>query len=151
VFRDGDREYLIRVWLREPTETDMAVDESRVAGEWNGEYYVSFGHDLNGRNWEDAVRYGFVSAGGGTWYSQTLRMLQPNGRVWVNVPGGVGYVGVGVVQEPSVKVDEFLVDGPTGDRVPIAQMPLKGRRIRRARSRSSRIRVCGRRSGRVLS
>jgi Endonuclease NucS len=83
VFRDGDREYLIRVWLREPTETDVVVDESRVGGDWNGEYYVSFGHDPNGRNWDGAVKYGFVSAGGGTWYSQTLRMLQPNSRVWV--------------------------------------------------------------------
>lgn len=53
-------------------------------------------------------------------------MLQPNSRVWVNVPGGVGYVGVGVVQGPSVKVDEFLVEGPSGDRVPVTQMPLKG-------------------------
>lgn len=60
------------------------------------------------------------------WYTQTLRLLNPGDRVWVNVPGGVGYVGVGIVEEPSVKVDKFLVDGPDGKRVPILDMPLKG-------------------------
>ena len=36
---------------------------------------------------EDAVKYGFVSAGGGRWYSQTLRGLPVGARVFVNIPG----------------------------------------------------------------
>lgn len=124
VFRDGDREYLSRVWLREPTEVDAGAEETRRDADWNGEYYVSFGHDSHGRNWEDAVKYGFFSAGGGTWYSQTLRLLEPNARIWVNIPA-TGYVGVGVVEAPSVKVDEFLVDVPGKGQVPITQAPLK--------------------------
>lgn len=124
VFRDGDREYLSRVWLREPTEVDARVEETRRDAEWNGEYYVSFGHDPQGRNWDDAIKYGFVSAGGGTWYSQTLKMLEPNSRIWVRIPS-VGYVGVGIVEAPSVKVDQFIVDVPGQGKVPITKAPLK--------------------------
>ena len=127
VFKGGDREYLTRVWLREPTYDDTVVDDPRLTRNWNGEYYVSFGQNpQEGRLWEDAVKYGFVSAGGGMWYTQTLRMLQPGNRIWVNVPGGVGYVGVGIVEKPSIKVDQFLVDGPDGKRVPILGMPPQG-------------------------
>jgi hypothetical protein len=131
VFKDGDREYLTRVWLRDPTLPESAAEaaEGREATEWNGEYYVSFGPDPHRRNWEDAVKYGFVSGGGGTWYSQTLHMLEPGSRFWVHVPGGVGYVGVGVVEEPMVKVDDFMVEGADGNRIPITQAPIKGKEI----------------------
>jgi hypothetical protein len=127
VFRDGDREFLTRAWMRDPTEPD----ESRSTGgvshgkvEWNGEYYVSFGDD-NSRSWDDARKYGFVSGGGGAWYSRTLDMLSPGDRIWVNIPGPTGYVGVGVVEQPSVPVHHFLVTGDDGKSVPILQMPLK--------------------------
>jgi hypothetical protein len=43
---------------------------------WNGQdWYVSFGEEPGGRGWDDAVRYGFVSAGGGDWFSRALRAL----------------------------------------------------------------------------
>jgi hypothetical protein len=130
VFKDGDREYIARVWLRDPT----AIDAVEVAGtgesaEWNGEYYVSFGHNPTHRNWEDALKYGFISGGGGSWYSNTLQMLGPGARIWANVPGGVGYVGVGTVVEPVVRVDEFMVEDGSGNKVPITKAPLKGPEI----------------------
>ncbi len=104
-FRDGDRQYLTRAWLRDPTA--VAVDTRETVGgtEWNQEYYVSFG---GGRNWEDAVKYGYICAGGKSWYSNTLDLLSPNSRIWVNIPGS-GYVGVGVVTESRVPVDDFHV------------------------------------------
>jgi len=128
VFKDAEREYLARVWLRDPTlpETVGETAEGREAAEWNGEYYVSFGHDPQRRVGEDAVKYGFVSGGGGAWYSQTLHMLEPGSRIWVNVPGSIGYVGVGIVEEPMVKVDAFMVDGANGNRIPITQAAIKG-------------------------
>jgi hypothetical protein len=86
-------------------------------GLWNGQYYVTFG-DEESRNWDEAVKYGFVSAGGGRWYSKTLALLQPGGRVWVMMPGR-GYVGLGIVEEPVVKVDEFIVTLADGRKVPI--------------------------------
>ncbi len=137
VFRDGDREYLTRAWLHEPSAlepigpgiTAGGVPSGRIPvpnpkTAWNGEYYVSFGHAQD-RRWEDALRYGFISAGGGAWYTNTLEMLEAGDRVWVNIPGGVGYVGVGEVTGPRVRVDQYLVPDATGALVPFLQADKK--------------------------
>jgi hypothetical protein len=109
VFQDGDRQYLSRAWLIDPIETETKATSSTVGpkGEWNGEYYVSFGHGT-GRKWADAQKYGFISAGYGAWYTQTLSLLSPGDRVWVNIPK-CGYVGVGRVTGPSVPLRDFRV------------------------------------------
>jgi len=70
------------------------------------------------------VKYGFISAGGGAWYVGTLAMLEPGSRIWVNVPA-TGYVGVGEVTRPVVKVDKFLVDVGDGTQKPLSELPLK--------------------------
>lgn len=111
VFKDGDREYLARVWLRDPTET-TAEPDSPASGEWSGEYYVSFG---GGRNWEEARRYGFIS-GDGAFYSRTLNMLSADDRIWVNVPGN-GYVGVGEVTGKAEHIDDVMISNNDGPRV----------------------------------
>jgi len=108
VFKEGEREYLSSMWFIDPTlPSPVVVGEDKEP--WNGEFYVSYGHDLGGRRWEDARKYGYVSGGGGTWYSKTLSMLEIGKRVWVNVPGQ-GYVGVGIVAGPVVKIDEFEIN-----------------------------------------
>jgi hypothetical protein len=118
VFQHGSDKLLSRAWLIDPSETQANVSAtSKVKGEkepWNGEFYVSFG-DTSSRSWEDAVKYGFISAGGGSWYSQTLKLLTPGDRVWVKIPG-IGYVGVGIVTEGLQPVTEFKVDTPHGER-----------------------------------
>jgi len=122
-FKDGDREYLSRVWLREPGAIAVETKASAERGDWNGEYYVSFGVNKE-RDWDEAVRYGFVCGGGGSWYSNTLTALEPGARVWVNVPA-TGYVGVGKVLEPRTPVETFLVPDGKGGMVPIVDLPLK--------------------------
>ena len=92
---------------------------------WNGEYYVSFGHSEDGRHWEDARKYGFISAGGGEWYSRTLNLLEPGGRIWVNIPK-IGYVGVGKVKEHAVLAKDFLIEDKSGQRMPIIKAEQKG-------------------------
>lgn len=123
VFQDGDNQYLSRAWLIDPieTETRATAVQSGERGEWNGEYYVSFGHSGD-RDWREAVKYGFISAGGGAWYSRTLSLLSPDDRIWVNVPGQ-GYVGVGKVLSKPVRANEFLVvvDGVQRPFLEIAQ------------------------------
>ncbi|MBZ4039650.1 hypothetical protein [Novilysobacter selenitireducens] len=113
VFQSGQQQLLSRAWLIDPGETQVNVASSvSRSGEkepWNGEFYVSYGH----RSWEDARRYGFISGGGGSWYSQTLRVLSPGDRVWVKIPK-TGYVGVGVVAEEAQAIDDFMVDAPAG-------------------------------------
>lgn len=127
-FRDGEREYLSRVWLREPSA--MAPEPGPDPESWNGEYYVSFGVEEN-RDWEEAIKFGFISGGGGQWYSNTLSMLEPGARVWVNVPG-TGYVGVGKVVGTRLPVEEFLVSDADGKQVPITSLQLKIARTTKA-------------------
>ena len=123
VFKDGKKEYLTRAWLREPNAGDISPAANAADGEWNGEYYVSYGVSEE-RTWEEAVKYGFISGGYGTWYSNTLSLLEPGNRIWVNIPG-VGYAGVGKVVEARVPVEEFLVDDGKGNPIPLCKLNVK--------------------------
>lgn len=124
VFRDGDSRYLSRAWLIDPAVTQEKANLPKESDKqpWNGEYYVSFGHNM-GRNWDDAREYNFISAGGGRWYSKTLNQLSKGDRVWVNIPH-TGYVGVGIVEEPAVMAKDFSVETDNGES-PILKVPLK--------------------------
>ena len=122
VFSDGDREYLTRAWFIDPTEADSVSRRVFPEEEWNREYYVSFGESPD-QQWEDARKYGFVCASGGSWYTRTLGLLEEGGRVWVNVPGH-GYVGVGTVTETVVPIREFRVRQNDGSIVPLSDVPL---------------------------
>ncbi len=118
VFQHGSDQLLSRAWLIDPgkTQANVATTTTNTKAEkepWNGEYYVSFGTGPT-RTWEDARKFGFISAGGGSWYTQTLKLLSPGDRVWVKDPG-VGYLGVGRVLESVVPVKEFMVRTEFGD------------------------------------
>lgn len=128
-FVDDGREYLARTWL---------VDDVRTAGEgskkstgkkepWNGhDWYVSFGEESGTRSWDDARTYGFVSAGGGVWYSRTIRSLPIGARVFVCIPGaGLGYVGVGTVTGEPMRFDDAVL-GVNGTETKMTDLPLKG-------------------------
>lgn len=117
VFDTGTEQLLSRAWLINPVETQAAAAVSGTASikeAWNGEYYASFGHG-QGRDWGEARRYGFISAGGGSWYSGTLSLLQADDLVWVKAPGH-GFVGVGRVRGGPVPATDFTIvddDGVT--------------------------------------
>lgn len=59
--------------------------------------------------------------GGGSWYSNTLNQLEPNDRIWVNVPGR-GYVGVGRVTEKATPITNFMLADGTGQKRPIKKV-----------------------------
>ena len=107
VFQDGGQQYLSRSWMIDPVETEEHAINTRQKGQWNGEFYASFGAGPGSRNWQDAAEYNFISAGGGRWYSKTLFGLKPGDRVWVNIPA-TGYVGVAEVTGHAVIADEFI-------------------------------------------
>jgi hypothetical protein len=114
-FEDGDRAYLARSWLveKEATSVPGTPKKSKTKEPWNGQdWYVSFGESSDGRHWEDARRYGFVSAGGGEWFSRTLRSLPVGARIFACIPKA-GYVGVGHVCGEATRFDEtaLRVDG----------------------------------------
>jgi hypothetical protein len=104
--------------------TEAYEQANANAPQWDGQtYYVSFGDGPN-RSWDDARAYGFVSAGGGAWYSKTLKQLQPGHRVFAYISKGNGvggYVGLGEVSGPAVLAQDFLVE-VAGQRVPITQV-----------------------------
>ena len=118
VFKHGGEQLLSRAWLIDPGETQgNVVTTAKPKGErepWNGEFYASFGGG-NHRAWQDGRKYGFISAGGGSWYTQTLKLLSPGDRVWVKIPKK-GYVGVGRVTEAVQSVRDFKVETPEGER-----------------------------------
>jgi hypothetical protein len=125
VFTHGTEQLLSRAWLLDPVRTQVsaAATPAGPSEPWNGEFYCSFWHDSS-RSWEDAVEFGFISAGGGSWYSRTLELLSPGDRVWVKVPG-MGFVGVGRVMGRATPADEFLVKTPNGEQ-PILNVANRG-------------------------
>ena len=117
VFSDGPEQFLSRRWFVDPATVQSGITDHAATKEpWNGEFFVSFGDDSQ-RSWEDARKYGFVSAGGGAWYSRTLNLLKSGDRIWVRIPK-VGYVGVGIVEGESIPASEFEVD-ENGKVIPI--------------------------------
>lgn len=91
----------------------MATDVAAERPVWNGrDWYVSFGEANGSRSWDDARRYGFVSAGGQKWYSDSLQRVPVGDRVFAYIPK-VGYVGIGTVTAPASPADHahVIVDG----------------------------------------
>lgn len=127
-FEDRGSSYLARTWLVDQESQVMAAATSKARKSrepWNGfDWYVSFGDEADGRSWDDAARYGFVSAGGGAWHSGTLKALPTGARVFVHIPKH-GYVGVGTVTGEAMPFDraEVQVDGTTSL---LADFPLQG-------------------------
>ncbi|MFD9319213.1 MULTISPECIES: endonuclease NucS domain-containing protein [unclassified Streptomyces] len=127
-FEDEGRSYLARTWLMDEAEAVVPSAGAKGRGKqepWNGsDWYVSFGDEAGGRNWDDALRYGFVSAGGGEWFSRTLRSLPLGARVFTHIPK-VGYVGVGTVSgEPQPFEDAVLGNEVESRRM--SDLPLAG-------------------------
>lgn len=117
VFAHAGGQFLSRAWLLDPTAQavpEPAVVPGTTKEPWNGECYACFGAG-EARSWEDARRFSFISAGNGTWYSNTLRSLSAGDRVWVKSPRH-GFVGVGRVTGPAEPAQAFRVATPQGDR-----------------------------------
>ncbi len=110
VFEDQGNQYLSRAWMIDPGETEEHAINVGAKGQWNGEFYGSFGATPEAYHWEDASKHGFICAGGGRWYSKTLFMLNEGDRVWVNIPK-TGYVGVCEVIAKARPADEFIAEG----------------------------------------
>jgi hypothetical protein len=118
VFSHGTEQLLSRAWLLDPVRTQVVTTPAGPNEPWNGEFYCSFGDDAT-RSWADAVEYGFISGGGGPWYSRTLQILNAGDRVWVKVPGS-GFVGVGRVTGRAQPASAFKVNTPAGE-VPVLE------------------------------
>jgi hypothetical protein len=125
VFKHGNDKLLSRSWLLDPVHVQINASASADSSSepWNGEFYCSFGEG-NDRSWSDAVKYGFICAGGGEWYSRTLSALKPGDRVWVKNPA-YGFVGVCRVTGPSTPAASFTVKDSEGNDIPIFDTELQ--------------------------
>jgi hypothetical protein len=125
VFMHGADQFISRAWLHDPIDTQINA-ESKGTGQkepWNGEFYANFG-DAKSRSWAEAVKYGFFCAGGGAWYSNTLKLLSPGDRIWVKAPD-YGFVGVERVEGFSQRASDFFIPTPQGER-PILEILEQG-------------------------
>jgi hypothetical protein len=136
-FKDGDHEYLTRTWFQDPRQTEATSGVRKKTETWNKrDFYVSVGEGQH-RNWDDMRRYGFVSGGGGRWYSKTLELLFPGARVFACIPS-LGYVGVGIVRSESVPVTEVEIE-VDGKRSSLLQLPLEARQMGEFRDDPERV------------
>lgn len=108
IFGDGTEQMLSPNWSIDLAESQANATSPTEKGAWNGHYYGSFGHEDNGRNWEDARKYGFFSAGGGAWYSRSLSLLNPDDIIWVQSPEH-GYIGVGRVLTTYQPMEDIVI------------------------------------------
>ena len=89
---------------------DVSDSANGTYREWNGkDWYVAFGDD-EGRRWSDARKYGFVSAGGGDWYSRTFKTVPIGARIFAYIPS-VGYVGTGITTANAVPFEQSQIFG----------------------------------------
>jgi hypothetical protein len=127
VFAQAGQQFLSRAWLRDPA-AELPAEPKPAPGvpaePWNGEFYASYGTGPE-RSWADAVTYGFISAGGASWYSKTLNLLHEGDRIWVKAPAH-GFVGVGIVAGPPEPAKSFRVQTPEGTEMPILDVAKGG-------------------------
>ena len=103
-------------------EKSIGIRRSRMGGGgFTGYWFVNVGEHNgpgNHRSWDDARKYGFISAGGKS--VRQLAELQPGDRLFAYRKGH-GYVGAGVVIASATPWDEFIahVEGK-----PISELPL---------------------------
>jgi PAS domain-containing protein len=128
-FKDGESEYITRSWLIDPAQVEERSSKTKTqkkSEEWNGkDFIVNIDVDQNNvSSWNDAIKFGFISAGGGSWYSRTLNQLFPGARVFAMLPKK-GYLGVGIVKEKYKPMKEFKVINENGETVPIIDVELE--------------------------
>lgn len=132
-FQDGNNEYITRNYLIDPNEVEEKVSRSvknRKSEPWNGVDFVAnvrVENDISA--WDDNVRYGFISAGGGSKYSKPLNALYIGARVFAMIPGK-GYVGIGEVIGEKMHIEDFHVDMES-DKIALLDVRLKAEYIKR--------------------
>lgn len=110
VYECEGKQIIGRTWFGDDVEERILdSNESRT---WNGFAYVTYGCGEHTRTWEDARKYGFISAGGGSWYSNTLKRLEIGDKILTYIPKK-GYAGYGIVTDTIIQAKDvkFNIDG----------------------------------------
>lgn len=122
VFEVDGQEWLTTDFLLDQDAVEER-SERKVRAPWSGYYFVNAGLGEH-RSWADMKRYGFISAGGGEFYSKRLYQLGVDDEVFVYDKGN-GYIGYGVVTTEAQPAAEFMTpDGPLFDQ-PLSEPRMK--------------------------
>lgn len=118
---DNGTNLLARSWLTDPEIVENR-SETRKQAPRSEYWFVNVGEP--DRDWEDCLKYNFVSAGGGTKWSGRLSKLSIGSKIFAFLTNGKqrGYVGYGTVTDTAVMVKDFVVDDQGGT---LATMPMK--------------------------
>jgi len=116
VFDFGDQKVLAANWQLDQEEV-VERTQRRVRAPWSGIYYVNVG-DGPSRSWDDMRKYGFIAAGGGSFYSQRLYQLS-EGDTFFAYQRQHGYVGKGEVLAKATLARDVEIDGQ-----PLLELPL---------------------------
>lgn len=111
-FTEDNHEFITRSWLIDPNiveEKATISNKNSKQEKWNNRDFVVNFDDDQYRSWNDAIKYGFISAGNGKWYSRTLDQLFIGARIFCMIPKH-GYVAVGKVKSKSVPLSEAQVE-----------------------------------------
>jgi hypothetical protein len=106
-FQHNGMELVGRSWLLDPDEVEER-SESRRKAPWLGFWFVNVGEGAH-RNWDDCRKYGFLSAGWGSKFSDQMKRLQVDAKVFAYM-NKRGYVGFGKVTQEAVMVRDFKVN-----------------------------------------
>jgi len=82
-------------------------------------FYVNIGESQY-RDWDDCRQYGFLAAGGSQRRINQISGLEPENLVAAYLKGS-GYVGIGLVEEKAVPIDEFLYKGLSLSKLPLTK------------------------------
>jgi hypothetical protein len=82
---------------------------------WNGYWFYNVGENDH-RNWDDYIKYGFIAAGGGEFYSNQLKKLKHGDKLFAYMKR-LGYVGYGEISIEAKPIDDFIVDGTDGKKI----------------------------------
>jgi hypothetical protein len=113
-YQVGDQELIARTWVVDPAELEerIGVEVTDTERVWTGLWHFNLGaHE--GRSWEDARRYGFVSAGGGAKWRDEISKLPVGAHLYTYI-NGAGYCGGGTVTSTAVRADRFKLNGEAG-------------------------------------
>ncbi len=121
VFSDGDRRYLTADWLMDQDEV-VERTEVRTKAPWSGNWYVNVGDDRS-RSWADMMKYGFIAAGGGRFYSGKLFQLSRGDPIYA-YQKQLGYVGFGIVDGEAILARDHSIDG-----TPLLSLPLSQKNL----------------------
>ena len=110
IFEADGREWLTTDFLLDQEDVEERSGR-KVRAPWSGYYFANAGLDDH-RSWADMQRFGFISAGGGEFYTKRLKQLSVGDELFAYAKS-CGYIGYGVVKSEVVPAAEFMTpDGP---------------------------------------